>query len=215
MVGGQVLLRRAVNFLETIMGGKDVLGRPVEERLAAHTNHRTWRVSLKLTLILSLCAALTPVTIAAAVASTQSGIASVYSTDSGTATASGARLNPGAFTAAHRSLPCGSKVRVTNRKNGRAVVVTINDRGPFVRGRIIDLTPAGARALGFSGLASVTVERETTGGLSSAETPARSLRVHAGFAPRLRPKHTAERRVFAPRAAVSAWDALGIALARK
>jgi rare lipoprotein A len=49
-------------------------------------------------------------------------------------------------------------VRVTNKRNGRSVVVRINDRGPFVRGRIIDLTPAGARALGFSGLAPVTVE---------------------------------------------------------
>jgi len=47
---------------------------------------------------------------------------------------------------------------VTNRRNGRSIVVTINDRGPFVRGRIIDLTPAAARALGFSGLAPVTVE---------------------------------------------------------
>jgi rare lipoprotein A len=88
----------------------------------------------------------------------QSGIASVYSTESGSRTASGARLNPGALTAAHRSLPFGSQVRVTNRSNGRSVTVTINDRGPFVRGRIIDVTPAAAHALGFSGLAPVTVE---------------------------------------------------------
>jgi rare lipoprotein A len=63
------------------------------------------------------------------------------------------------LTAAHRSLPFGTKVRVTNRRNGKTVVVTINDRGPFIRGRIIDLTPAGARALGFSGLTQVTIER--------------------------------------------------------
>jgi rare lipoprotein A len=93
-------------------------------------------------------------------ADAQTGIASVYSTESGSRTASGARLNPGALTAAHRTLPLGSHVRVTNRGNGRSVVVTINDRGPFVRGRIIDLTPAAAHALGFSGLASVSVERE-------------------------------------------------------
>jgi rare lipoprotein A len=93
-------------------------------------------------------------------ADAQAGIASVYSTESGSRTASGARLNPGALTAAHRTLPLGSHVRVTNRSNGRSVMLTINDRGPFVRGRIIDVTPAGARALGFSGLASVTVERE-------------------------------------------------------
>ena len=92
-------------------------------------------------------------------ASAQSGIASVYSTESGSRTASGVRLNPSALTAAHRSLPFGSKVRVTNRSNGHSVVVTVNDRGPFVRGRIIDVTPAAAHALGFSGLAPVTVER--------------------------------------------------------
>ena len=95
-----------------------------------------------------------------ATANAEVGIASVYSTESGSQTASGARLSPGALTAAHRSLPFGSRVRVTNHSNGHSVVVTINDRGPFVRGRIIDVTPAGARALGFSGLAPVTVERE-------------------------------------------------------
>jgi peptidoglycan lytic transglycosylase len=90
----------------------------------------------------------------------QSGIASTYSTGSGKSTASGQRLDPGALTAAHRSLPFGTKVRVTNKTNGRSVVVTINDRGPFVRGRLIDVTPAAAHALGFSGLARVTVNRE-------------------------------------------------------
>jgi rare lipoprotein A len=93
------------------------------------------------------------------VAAAQSGVASVYSSREGSRTASGRRLNDGALTAAHRSLPFGSKVRVTNRRNGKAVVVTITDRGPFVRGRVIDLTPAGARALGFSGLAQVSVDR--------------------------------------------------------
>ncbi len=101
-----------------------------------------------------------PITAPLARAEAQSGVASVYSTESGSRTASGARLNPGALTAAHRSLPFGSKVKVTNRRNGRSVVVTVNDRGPFVRGRIIDVTPAAASALGFSGLTQVTVERE-------------------------------------------------------
>jgi len=90
----------------------------------------------------------------------ESGVASVYSIESGGRTASGQPLNARALTAAHRSLPFGSKVRVLNRKNGRAVVVTINDRGPFVRGRIIDVTPAAARELGFSGLTTVTLLRE-------------------------------------------------------
>jgi rare lipoprotein A len=89
------------------------------------------------------------------IASAQSGIASVYSYGR---TANGERVVASKLTAAHRSLPFGTRVRVTNRRNGRSVVVRINDRGPFVRGRVIDLTPAGARALGFSGLARVTLE---------------------------------------------------------
>lgn len=87
-------------------------------------------------------------------ASAQSGIASVYS---GGRTAEGGYARSSSFTAAHRSLPFGTMVRVTNHSNGRSVVVRIDDRGPFVHGRIIDLTPAAAHALGFSGLAHVTV----------------------------------------------------------
>ena len=68
-------------------------------------------------------------------------------------------MNPSALTAAHRTLPFGSHVRVTNQRNGRSITVRITDRGPFVRGRVIDLTPVAARALGFSGLARVNVER--------------------------------------------------------
>jgi len=85
----------------------------------------------------------------------QSGVASVYS---GGRTADGEHARASGLTAAHRSLPFGTMVRVTNRSSGRSVVVRINDRGPFVRGRIIDLTPAAARALGFSGLANVEVD---------------------------------------------------------
>ena len=90
----------------------------------------------------------------------QAGIASVYSTKHGTKTASGRRLNDGALTAAHRTLPFGTKVRVTNKRTGRSVVVTITDRGPFIRGRVIDLTMAGASAIGMGwGVAPVTLER--------------------------------------------------------
>ena len=88
----------------------------------------------------------------------ESGIASVYGYD-GQKTANGERANPAGYTAAHRTLPFGTKVRVTNKRNGKSVVVRINDRGPFIRGRVIDLTPAGARAIGFSGLAPVTLEK--------------------------------------------------------
>jgi rare lipoprotein A len=91
-------------------------------------------------------------------AKAQSGIASVYAY-SGGKTASGERANPGGLTAAHRSLPFGTRVVVTNRKNGKSVVVRINDRGPFVRGHVIDVTPVAARALGFSGLASVSLSQ--------------------------------------------------------
>ena len=75
----------------------------------------------------------------------------------GRRTASGERVSSGALTAAHRSLPFGTMVRVTNTRNSKSVVVRINDRGPFVRGRVIDLTPAGASAIGMSGLAPVSL----------------------------------------------------------
>ena|ERR1700730_829010 len=84
----------------------------------------------------------------------QHGVASVYS---GGRTANGERASPGRLTAAHRSLPFGTMVRVLNRSTGRSVVVRINDRGPFVRGRVIDLTPAAAHVLGISGLAPVSL----------------------------------------------------------
>lgn len=93
--------------------------------------------------------------------SSQSGMASYYGTESGSQTASGARFIPGAMTAAHRTLPFGTKVRVTNKRNGKSVVVTINDRGPFIRGRIIDLSTGAAGVIGMrgAGVAPVTVER--------------------------------------------------------
>jgi rare lipoprotein A len=86
----------------------------------------------------------------------ETGIASVYAYD-GEKTASGERANPRALTAAHRTLPFGTSVKVTNKRNGRTVIVRINDRGPFVRGRVIDLTPAAAQRLGFGGLARVSL----------------------------------------------------------
>src|SRR5215204_3776445 len=78
-------------------------------------------------------------------AASQTGIASVYGNGDGYAwrkTASGARMNPHALTAAHRTLPFGTRVTVVNKRNGKRVVVQISDRGPFIRGRIIDLSPA-------------------------------------------------------------------------
>ncbi|WFU41309.1 septal ring lytic transglycosylase RlpA family protein [Bradyrhizobium sp. CB82] len=78
-----------------------------------------------------------------------SGMASYYGNESGSRTASGQRFNQNAMTAAHRSLPFGTKVRVTH--GGQSVIVTINDRGPFVRGRVLDLSTGAARAIGLTG----------------------------------------------------------------
>ncbi len=102
-----------------------------------------------------------PRQIAGRVLASFQGIASFYGYDgSGTRTATGERFNPEAMTAAHRSLPFGTRVRVTNTRNGRSVIVRINDRGPYVRGRIIDLSFAAARILGMmsSGIAPVKIE---------------------------------------------------------
>ena len=92
--------------------------------------------------------------------SLQNGAASWYGPGfQGRKTASGERFNTHAMTAAHRSLPFGSRVKVTNKQTGRSVVVRINDRGPFVHGRVIDLSKASAQAIGISGVARVTLSR--------------------------------------------------------
>jgi rare lipoprotein A len=90
-------------------------------------------------------------------AQAQDGMASYYK--SGRLTANGERFNPNGLTAAHRSLKFGTKVRVTNLRNGRSVIVRINDRGPFIGGRIIDLAYGAARAVGMHsfGVAKVRV----------------------------------------------------------
>jgi rare lipoprotein A (peptidoglycan hydrolase) len=82
------------------------------------------------------------------------GIASVYHDAT---TASGEHMNPNAMTAAHKSLPLGSRVTVFNKRNGRSATVRINDRGPYVTGRVIDLSPGAARVLGVDGLAPVSL----------------------------------------------------------
>ena|SRR5690349_12315904 len=103
------------------------------------------------------CAFLLPITFHSAHATQQVGMASYYKY--GGKTASGEAFNPNALTAAHRFLKFGTHVRVTNLLNGRSVIVRINDRGPFVGGRIIDLSYGAARAVGIhdSGIARVRV----------------------------------------------------------
>jgi rare lipoprotein A len=148
---------------------------------------------MKPRLAVVLCAAVMGVISSAAGA--ESGIASVYAYG-GSKTASGERANPSALTAAHRTLPFGTKVRVTNKRNGKSVVVRINDRGPFLRGRVIDLTPAGARALGFSGLARVTLEpvSKVAGRSEGATNRAERKRGAESFAKTVAPAPTAPTR---------------------
>jgi rare lipoprotein A len=91
----------------------------------------------------------------------QEGQASWYGREQhGHLTANGERFDMNALTAAHRTLPMGTRVRVTNLRNGRSVVVRINDRGPYSRGRIIDVSYAAARQLGIidAGVAPVRLE---------------------------------------------------------
>lgn len=87
----------------------------------------------------------------------QSGLASWYALRG--RTACGERMNPSAYTAAHRSLPCGTRLMVTHRKTGKSVVVRVTDRGPFKRGRVVDVSRAAGQALGMigAGVAPVTV----------------------------------------------------------
>ena len=89
------------------------------------------------------------------------GEASYYGAElAGNRTASGERFNPSAMTAAHRTLPLGTKLRVTNLSNGKSVIVRINDRGPFLKRRVIDVSLAAAREISMirSGKAQVRLE---------------------------------------------------------
>lgn len=105
----------------------------------------------------AFCFALVLLTSAQARAADKRLIAAICTQKGGT-TASGEAFSSAKLTAAHRTLPFGTMVRVTNLRNGRTVIVRINDRGPFNKGRIIDVTPAAARELHFSGLAPVALD---------------------------------------------------------
>ena len=105
-----------------------------------------------------LAALIVASTCTASAANAQSGIASWYGPGfHGHKTASGERFNTNALTCAHRTARFGTHLRVTNVKTGRSVVCRVTDRGPFVRGRIVDLSRASARAIGMSGTARVEV----------------------------------------------------------
>jgi peptidoglycan lytic transglycosylase len=91
-----------------------------------------------------------------------SGLASFYSKDYSGPTASGDPYDPKQFTAAHRTLPFGTLLTITDLSNGRRVTVVVNDRGPFVDGRVLDLSRAAAKALqvGERGIAKVSAQVE-------------------------------------------------------
>nr|WP_245413759.1 septal ring lytic transglycosylase RlpA family protein [Fulvimarina endophytica] len=97
----------------------------------------------------------------ASAASVSGGHASFYGKRfHGRTTANGEKFNMNAMTAAHKTLPFGTKVKVTNRSNGKSVVVRINDRGPYIRGRVIDLSRGAAAKIGMinSGTANVKID---------------------------------------------------------
>lgn len=127
------------------------------------TNGRIWVWGLVLLMLSGLvsCRSKTPVVRSPTYESV--GMASYYGKKfHGRKTASGERFNMYAMTAAHKGLPFGAMVRVTHLKNGRSIMVRINDRGPFAKGRIIDLSYAAAKRLGMlaQGVAKVRLRRE-------------------------------------------------------
>ena len=112
--------------------------------------HSTIRRFCHNTLIASLLLALTTACGGSKLAFTQSGQGSYYADKFvGRATASGVPYRPGRLTAAHNTLPFGTRIRVTNVRTGRSVKVVVNDRGPHVKGRIVDVSKRAARKLGI------------------------------------------------------------------
>ena len=100
------------------------------------------------------------------------GVAAYYSTDYSGRTARGDKYDPDKFTAAHRTLPFGTRLRVTDPRSQRSVVVVVNDRGPFTRGRVLDLSLAAAKALRMTarGLVKVTAVVEPDAKFTTATT---------------------------------------------
>ena len=123
-----------------------------------YRREKSWPLNLdpeRETMIRPICAALA-FTCLSAPAFAETCVASHYGYGGGR-TASGERMNPNAMTAAHRARPFGSQVTVTSHSTGRSVTVRINDRGPFVKGRCIDLSTGAARVLGMSGTTMVSL----------------------------------------------------------
>jgi rare lipoprotein A len=122
---------------------------------------------------LMLC--LLPGAVSAQTARQFSGVAAYYSTDYSGRTACGQKYDPNKFTAAHRTLPFGTRLRVTDPHSHRSVVVVVNDRGPFTKGRVLDLSLAAAKALRMTGrgLMKVTAAIEPAAEFTTATVPAK------------------------------------------
>lgn len=116
-----------------------------------------------------MLAAIAVIVLVSAPARAECGVASVYW--QGAQTANGERFNPDGISAAHKTLPFGSRVIVRNQRTGKSILVRINDRGPFVPGRIIDLSRGAARQFGMAGLAQVCIDVVSYGG-KPAKRPA-------------------------------------------
>jgi len=132
----------------------------VNERNQRHVLPRRsrWALGAVSSIVLPVAFAFAAVPLAVGARGVQTGQASWYGPGfHGKKTASGKRFNQQALTAAHRSLPLGTQARVTNLKNGKAVLVTINDRGPYHGGRVIDLSRAAAQQLAMNGTARVRI----------------------------------------------------------
>jgi rare lipoprotein A len=142
--------------------------------------HFTWRRTgpvwgLVGALVVAACATVSPT-----LRDQEIGVASWYGEPfHGQLTANGERYDMHAYTAAHRLYPFGTRLRVTNLENGRSVIVRVNDRGPFVRGRIIDLSLAAATDLGMvpDGTARVRLDRVSVPTSMAAEEPAYTVQV--------------------------------------
>jgi rare lipoprotein A len=114
---------------------------------------------VRLAFLIAMLVALAAPALARTGGTDEKGIASMYASRFvGRTTASGEVLDQHRFTAAHRKLPFGTKLVVTNKRNGRSVIVIVNDRGPHRKGRIIDLSPAAAQQLGMKRAGLVPVE---------------------------------------------------------
>ncbi len=132
-------------FAATLLIGAGVTEASAKSRHHRHHHHHSHHAAKSKASLLDANAAVTP---SSGSGRSFSGMASFYGNESGSKTASGQRFNQNAMTAAHRSLPFGTKLKVTH--GGQSVVVTINDRGPFIKGRVLDLSTGAARAVGLT-----------------------------------------------------------------